>query len=539
MSEDRFTDLIQKKRPRPAVLLVLDGFGVAPDADGNAVTRANLANFTEYTKKYPVVNLKASGEAVGLMWGEMGNSEVGHLTIGAGRVFYQTLPRIETSIESGSFMENPNLIKIADFLKNSKGKLHIMGIMSSGKVHGYNKHAYALLDFAKKHKIKNTFVHAIMDGRDTLYNSGLGFIEELQGYMKKHRIGDLATISGRYYAMDRDNRWDRTEKAYRAIALGESESMTDDINGFIEESYAREVFDEQIPPTVITKHGEPLAKVEPGDAVIFFNFRPDRARQITKAFVLPEFQKFKREFIHNLHFTTMAQYEDGLPVDVVFPDEDLKNTLAEVLSNNDLVQLHIAETEKYAHVTFFMNGKRENPFPHEDRIIIPSPSIESYDLEPRMSAQKITDKIVEEVKKDNYDFIIANFANPDMVAHTGNYEATIEANEFIDTCVGNIVSEVLKKDGIVFITADHGNAEEVKNLQTADVDKEHSTNPVPFFIIANNLEGRHGLSGPVPNNDLSLLPTIGMLADVAPTIIEALGLPKPPEMTGTSLYNFE
>ncbi len=525
------------RRPRPAVLIIIDGFGIAPDGEGNAVTKAKMPTFEMLKQRYPVVTLKASGETVGLMWGEMGNSEVGHLTIGAGRVHFQTLPKIEKAIADKSFFENEKLLAAAEHVKKTKGTVHIFGLMSSGKVHAYNKHAYALLEFCKKQKIKDVAIHAVLDGRDTLYNSGAEFIDELQAKMKELKIGHLATLSGRFYSMDRDNRWDRTEKAYRAMVLGESDEQFDDPMDAIRASYAKEVFDEEFVPTVITKRGKPVATVQDGDAVVFFNFRPDRARQISKAFVLDDFNKFEREKIKNLYFASMTEYEDDLPTEVMFPTEELQNTLAEVLSDAGLVQLHIAETEKYAHVTFFLNGSHEDPFPHEDRVIIPSPKVPSYDEAPDMATRELTDRVLKEVKTDNYDVIILNFASPDMVAHTGNFDATVQAHETVDECVGKIVKAVLAQDGVVLITADHGNSEEVKNIQTGEMDKEHSTNPVPFFIIANHLEGQPGIAGDVPSGDLSLMPPIGMLADVAPTLLKMLGVDQPSDMTGTPLID--
>lgn len=522
-------------RPRPAVLMILDGFGVAPDSEGNAVTRAKMPFIHELIQRYPVVNVRASGECVGLMWGEMGNSEVGHLTIGAGRVYYQALPRIERAIKDESFFENQAFQHAIEQVQQSGGTLHIMGIMSAGKVHGYNTHCYALLELAKKSKLRDVAVHAFLDGRDALYNSGIDFITELKQKIDEIGIGRIASLSGRYYAMDRDNRWDRIEKAYNAVALGQSAEQYEDPLEAIRASYAKEVYDEEFVPTVITKGGQPLATIKPGDAVIFFNFRPDRARQITKAFVLPSFDKFPREYIQNLAYITMMEYEAGLPVEVAYPPVILTNTLAETISNAGLIQLHIAETEKYAHVTFFMNGAREDPFPNEDRAIIPSPKVASYDQQPEMSALLITDRVIKEIKTDNYDVIIMNYANSDMVAHTGNLEATIKAHEVLDQCVKRVVGEVLKKNGVVLITADHGNGEEVRNLQTGDIDKEHSTNPVPFFIVGNQFEGRAGLSGDVPGGDLSLMPPVGMLADITPTMLKILGIPQPPDMTGTPL----
>ncbi len=524
-----------ESRPRPAVLLVLDGFGVAPDGEGNAITRANAPNFKLLTERYPSMTLRASGDEVGLSWGEMGNSEVGHLAIGAGRVYYQTLPRINKAIVAGTFGDNPAFAEAMAAVKASGGTLHLMGLMSAGKVHSFDDHAFQLLKICKKNKVKDVAVHAILDGRDTLYNSGVDFIRTLEEQMKATGVGYLASMAGRFFAMDRDNRWDRIEKAYKAIALGESEHLTDDPLAALEESYARDVFDEEFEPTVVTKRGKPVATVKPGDAVIFFNFRPDRSRELVKAFVLPAFDQFAREYIKDLKFVTMTEYEAGLPVTVAYPPEPVKKCLAEVISEAGLVQLHIAETEKYAHVTFFMNGTREEPFPNEDRALVASPHVASYDKAPDMSTREVTERIIKEIKTENYDVIIANFASPDMVAHTGDLAATIKAIETVDECVGRIVQAVLEADGVLLITADHGNAEEVQNLQTHAIDKEHSTNPVPFWIVGKQFEGKPSIAGDVPNGDLSLMPPVGMLADVAPTLLAIIGIPKPDEMTGAPL----
>ncbi|MFZ2682250.1 MAG: 2,3-bisphosphoglycerate-independent phosphoglycerate mutase [Patescibacteria group bacterium] len=525
----------QTGRPRPAVLLVIDGFGVAPDSDGNAITRANTPNFKLLTERYPTMTLRASGDEVGLSWGEMGNSEVGHLAIGAGRVYYQTLPRINKAIVSGEFADNPAFAEAIAKVKASGGTLHLVGLMSAGKVHSFDDHAFQLLKVFKKNKLKDVAVHAILDGRDTLYNSGIDFVRTLEEQMKATGVGYLASMAGRYFAMDRDNRWDRIEKAYKAIVLGEGVHTTEDPLAALEESYAQDVFDEEFEPTVVTKRGKPVATVKPGDAVIIFNFRPDRSRELTKALVLPAFDNFAREYIQDLTVVTMAEYEAGLPVSVAFPPEAVTQCLAEVISAAGLVQLHIAETEKYAHVTFFMNGTREEPFPNEDRALIASPHVSSYDTVPAMSTYEVTERLIREIKTDNYDVIIANFANPDMVAHTGNLAATIQAIEAVDECVGKLVQAVLEADGVLCITADHGNAEEVQNLQTHAIDKEHSTNPVPFWIIGKQFEGRQSISGDVPDGDLSLMPPVGMLADVAPTLLAILDIPKPDQMTGTSL----
>jgi len=524
-----------KKRPRPAVLIVIDGFGIAPDADGNAITKAKTPTLDMLTQRYPTMLLRAAGETVGLPWGEMGNSEVGHITIGAGRIHYQLLPRIDNSIEDKSFFENEKFLSAIEHAKKNESTLHLMGILSAGKVHGYNRHCYALLELAKKHGVKDVAVHVFLDGRDSLYNSGIEFVESLQQKISELRIGRIATISGRYYAMDRDNRWDRTEKAYRAMTEGISAQTFEDPIEALKASYAKEVYDEEFIPVVITKQNKPVSMVDDKDAMIFFNYRSDRARQLTKAFVLPTFHKFDRTYIDNLYFVAMAEYEKGLPVEVAFQPETIKNTLCEVVSKKKMVQLHIAETEKYAHMTYFLNGKREKLFDQEDHVIIPSPRVSRYDEQPEMSAYKLTDRIIKEIKTSNYDTIFANFANPDMVAHTGNLEATIQAVEVVDDCLGKIIKEVLKQDGLIMITSDHGNAEEVKNLQTGGMDKEHSTNPVPLWVVANRLEGKSGVTGDIPNKDLSRVPPVGMLSDVTPTFLSLIGIEPPEEMTGSIL----
>lgn len=522
-------------RTRPVVLAILDGFGVAPDGEGNAVTQAKMPNINRFIQRYPAMTLKSSGETVGLMWGEMGNSQVGHLTIGAGRVYYQALPRIEQAIDNESFFENEQLLKAMEHAKANNGTLHVLGILSSGKVHGYDRHIYKVLEMAKKQKCKKVAVHAILDGRDALYNSGIEFLNTLKTVMKK-KGGELASVSGRFYAMDRDNRWERTEKAYNAIVRGEADYKVRDAEEAVKESYARDVFDEEMEPMVcMNRKEEPIATVQEGDAIIFTNFRADRARQITKALALPEFQNFKREWVKNVFITTFGEYEKGLPVHVAFDNEDLKGTLAEEISNAGLVQLHIAETEKYAHVTFFLNGEREQPFPQEDRQIVPSPQVAKYNEKPEMSSYEITDRVLKAIQSNNYDAIIINYAAPDMVAHTGDFEATVKAHEAVDECLGKIADAVLKKGGALLVTADHGNSEEVSNLQTGEVDKEHSTNPVPFLIISNELEGRSGPTGDIPNGDLSLVQPVGTLADVAPTMLDIMGLEPSPQMTGTPL----
>ncbi|MFA6429575.1 MAG: 2,3-bisphosphoglycerate-independent phosphoglycerate mutase [Patescibacteria group bacterium] len=521
-------------RLKPVVLAILDGFGVAPPAEGNAVADANMPVMRRLIESYPAMTVQASGMAVGLSWGEMGNSEVGHLTIGAGRVLYQNLPRINLSIESEEFFANPVFLKAINRVKETNGTLHLMGLVSPGGIHATQEHCYALLELCKRQQCRRVVVHAFLDGRDAIYNSGVNFIAELEAKMAELGVGAVASLAGRFYAMDRDNRWDRVQKAYEAIALGKGE-VAENAKTAIEASYAKGVYDEQIVPTVIVKDGKPLATVQSTDAVIFFNFRSDRARQITKAFTVPSFTKFERAYIQDLLFVTFTEFEKDLPVEVAYPSILIEYCLARLVSDAGLKQLHIAETEKYAHVTFFLNGMREDEFPGEDRAIIPSPRVSSYDQQPEMSAFQISERVVKEIGAGTYDFIALNFANPDMVGHTGNHEATIKANEAVDKALGQIVDAALAVGGAVVITADHGNAEEVKNLVTGEMDKEHSTNPVPFIIVAKELEGHKAPSGDVIGGDLSLTPPIGMLADTAPTVCQLLDIPPAPDMTGRSL----
>ena len=510
--------------------MILDGFGVAPDSDGNAITRADMPRWKELVRTYPTMTLRASGEEVGLSWGEMGNSEVGHLAIGAGRVYYQTFPRINRDIAAGEFFRNAAFLKAAEHARKNGSALHLIGLVSAGRVHAMDEHCHALLRFAKDQGIAKVYVHAILDGRDTIYNAGIDFVTTLQAKMAEFGLGKIASMSGRYFAMDRDNRWDRVEKAYNAMAKGEGETAADPVEA-LRASYAKEVYDEQFVPTVLDADG----RVKDGDAAIFFNFRPDRARELAKAFVLPDFDKFPRQQVKDLLFVTMAEYEAGLPVEVAYPPEKIENCLAKVLSDAGLKQLHIAETEKYAHVTFFLNGTYEQPFPGEDRAIIPSPQVASYDQAPAMSAVELTDRVTKEIQGGAYDFVAMNYANPDMVAHTGALEATVRAMETVDVCIGRVVDATLAAGGVVFLTADHGNAEELKNLRTGDIDKEHATNPVPFVIIGKEFAGKPSAAGEVPDGDLSLMQPVGMLADVAPTILAVLGIPQPPQMTGASL----
>ncbi|OGL88969.1 phosphoglycerate mutase (2,3-diphosphoglycerate-independent) [Candidatus Uhrbacteria bacterium RIFCSPLOWO2_02_FULL_51_9] len=525
----------QPARPRPVVLVICDGWGVAPDSDGNAITRAQLPNFNKWIREYPVMTIVASSTEVGLSWGEMGNSEVGHLNIGAGRVYYQTFPRINKEIASKEFFQNEAFKKAVEQVKKNNSKLHLIGILSPGNVHGSEEHCWSLLELAKQQGVTNVFVHAVLDGRDVGRDTAKIFVPRLQEKMKTIGVGQLASMSGRYYAMDRDNRWDRVEKAYNAMALGKADQTTEDPLKTIEEAYAKEKFDEEFIPTVITKGGEAVAKIEKGDVCICFNFRPDRSREITHAFVLPDFKDFQREKIEDLLFVTMAEYEGGLPVTVAYPPVVIKNCLAEVVSKANLKQFHVAETEKYAHITFFLNGTIEDPFPGEDRKIVPSPKVTSYAEKPEMSATGVAEETVKAIQSKRYDVIFCNLANADMVGHTGDFNATVKGVEAADKAMAMIVDATLAAGGVMLMTADHGNGEEVLNVSTGKMDKEHSTNPIPFLIIGASLKGQTGPTGDPPGGDLSQLPPVGMLADVAPTMLKILGIPQPEEMTGQAL----
>jgi 2,3-bisphosphoglycerate-independent phosphoglycerate mutase len=521
---------------KPVVLLICDGWGVAPASEGNAITRSVLPNISQAIRSYPVMTLHASGNEVGLVFGEVGYSEVGHLNIGAGRIYYQTLPRIDQDIAGGGFFSNQALLRAVQQVKERGSALHIIGLMSMGNVHASQEHAYALLKLcASKGLRSNVFVHPILDGRDTAFNAGKQCVENLLSEMKSCGVGTIASLSGRYYAMDRDNRWDRIEKAYRAIACGEAEKTAPDALSAIEASYAAEVYDEEFLPTVITHKGKPVATVKKGDAVIFFNFRPDRARELTEAFVLPAFNRFQREYIEDVAFITMAEYDKNLPAIPAYPPMVIHNCLAEVVSKAGLRQVHIAETEKYAHVTFFLNGTIETPFEGEERVLIPSPRVVSYAEQPQMSAAKVAEETIKRIDSGGYDLIVVNFANADMVGHTGNITAAIAGCEAIDKAFGVITEHTLAHNGVVIMTADHGNAEEMINFQTSQIDKEHSVSPVPLFIIGSDFEGQAGPGGDPIDGDLSVLPPVGVLADVAPTVLKLMGIEQPPEMTGQPL----
>ncbi len=521
---------------QPAALIVIDGFGVAAPSRGNAITLAKTPNLDRLMEQYPTMTLQAAGDAVGLPWGEMGNSEVGHLSLGAGTIIYQDLPRITRAIVDGSFFTNPVFRQGIANVKEHRSRLHLTGLFSPAGVHSFDEHAFALVELCQRQKVKDVFIHAILDGRDSPYNSGLTFIAKLQQKLKEIGLGRIASLSGRYYAMDRDNRWDRTRLAYEAMALGRGPTAVDPAAA-IQASYAAGLFDEQFVPTVITSEGRPVATIGNHDTVIFFNFRSDRARQLTKAFVLPGFEKFPRpDYLRDLTFITMTEYEKNLPVSIAFPPATVTAPLAKVFSDAGLKQLHVAETEKYAHVTFFFNGGIEAAFPGEDRILVPSPSVPRYDQKPDMAARDITDRLIQAINTGQYGFIVVNFANPDMIGHTGNMAATIKAVEIVDDCLGQIVAAVLSINGLVMITGDHGNAEAKIDPQTGAVSKEHSANPVPLVVIANDLPPALLARHRAPMRDLSTLTPVGVLADVAPTLLHLVGLPVPSSMTGHNLF---
>lgn len=513
----------------PVVLVVLDGWGVSENEKNNPIAEAETPTIQKLNDFYPHLTLQASGISVGLPWGEPGNSEVGHMTIGSGKILYQNMPRITMAIQNGEFFENKMLLKAMENAKKNDSALHLMGLFGKGAVHSYADHLYALLEMARDQKLKKVFVHVFTDGRDSLNTSGAESIKELQKKMDKIGVGKIASLVGRFFAMDRNNNWDRTEKAYNLMVNGIGEQI-EDPEKYLKESYKKEIFDEYVEPAVVVENGEPIGKIQGKDSVIFFNFREDRARQITKAFVLPGFMKFKRElFLKNLEFVTMVEYEEDLPVHVAFEPNVITDCLGKILSQHKKNQLRLAETEKFAHVTYFFNGGQENAFPHEDRAIIPSlTNVKSYDKAPEMSAEKITDKALEALEKEKYDFILINFANPDMVGHTGDEKATVKAIEAVDNCLEKIIPKVIGKNGCLLITSDHGNAEEVKNSHTGETDTEHSVNPVPLWFVApdNHSETANKKEHAEPD---------GLLSDIAPTILDIMEIKKPDEMTGESL----
>ena len=506
---------------KPTVLMILDGFGLNKKTEGNAVAQANTPNIDRLMKEYPFVEGNASGLAVGLPDGQMGNSEVGHLNMGAGRIVYQELTRITKEIKDGDFFKNPELLAAVANVKENHSDLHLYGLLSDGGVHSHITHLYGLLELAKREGVEHVYVHCFLDGRDTSPTSGKDFIDALEAKMKEIGVGKIATICGRYYAMDRDNRWDRVEQAYRALTAGEGVRAASAPEA-IRASYADDKTDEFVLPTVIEEQGAPVATIKDNDSIIFFNFRPDRAREITRTFCMDEFDGFDRGPRRRVKYVCFSEYDVTIPnKEIAFKKIELQNTFGQFLADNGRKQARIAETEKYAHVTFFFNGGVEEPNPGEDRILVPSPKVATYDLQPQMSAPGVCDKLVEAIQSEKYDVIIIIFANPDMVGHTGILEAAIKAVETVDSCVGRAVEALLKVNGQMFICADHGNAEQLIDYETGGSFTAHTINPVPFILV--NYDPKYTLKEG------------GCLADIIPTMIEMMGMEQPKEMTGTSL----
>lgn len=500
-------------------LIVLDGFGIGEEYEGNAVCAANIPNFSRLRKEFPYTKLVASGLAVGLPQGQMGNSEVGHLNIGAGRTIYQELTRITKSIENEEFLNKKEFLDAIKNARENNSKLHLMGLLSDGGVHSHNKHLYALLKLAKKNNLEKVYVHCFLDGRDVPPSSAKEYLAELEEKMKEIGVGEIATISGRYYAMDRDKRWDRTKMAYEALTLGKGIRGGSSVE-IINRAYGDNETDEFVKPSVVIKKDKPVATIDSRDSIIFFNFRPDRARQITRAFVDKTFEDFNRDRLDDVFFVCMTQYDKEIKnVEIAFKPQMYSNTLGEYLSSKGLKQLRIAETEKYAHVTFFFNGGVEKPNPGEDRVLIPSPKVATYDLKPEMSAYEVKDEVIRRIREDKYDLVVLNLANPDMVGHTGDLKAAVKALETVDNCLGEIIDEILKIKGSALITSDHGNVEEMLDKESGKKVTAHTTNEVPCIIVG---EG-----------DVKLRE--GILADIAPTLLEMLRIEIPREMTGKSL----
>jgi 2,3-bisphosphoglycerate-independent phosphoglycerate mutase len=507
-------------RPKPVALIIMDGFGLRGEVIGNAVAQASKPNYDRYWAEYPHTTLTACGEAVGLPEGQMGNSEVGHLNIGAGRIVYQDLTRISKSIRDGDFFENEAIIGAVRQAKLNNKKLHLLGLLSDGGVHSHISHLFALLEVCKKEDFHQVYIHAFLDGRDVAPDSAKVYMEQLLSKMAEVGVGELATVQGRYYAMDRDKRWERTEKSYRSMVYGEGPHYTDPLQAIMD-SYTNSIFDEFVVPTVIVKaDGAPAGLIESGDSVICFNFRPDRSIQISNVLTNAEFPGFDRgaHFPFGLYFVCLTTYSDTVVGYVAYGPKNLDNTLGEVLVHNHLTQLRIAETEKYPHVTFFFSGGRDHELPGETRILVNSPKVATYDLQPEMSAFELAEAAVREIEAERQDVIIMNFANPDMVGHSGLLEPTIKAVEATDTCMSRVVEAVLAKGGIALITADHGNADLVTNADGSR-NTAHTTNPVPFIVTSKHVTLRHD----------------GILADIAPTILKLLELQQPAEMTGTTL----
>ena len=506
------------------LLMIMDGVGLNDEEKGNAFKLANTPNLDRLTIKYPNTHIKTSGMAVGLPEGQMGNSEVGHTNIGAGRIVYQELTRITKEIEDGNFFSNEALLDAMQKVKENNSTLHIVGLLSDGGVHSHINHLFGLLEMAKREELENVYVHAILDGRDTPPTSAVDYVKQLEEKMKELGVGKIATLSGRYYAMDRDNRWERVKMAYDAMAFGKGQEFRI-AQKAIETSYEAQEFDEFVKPVVITdSEDEPLTTVSDNDSIIYFNFRPDRARELTKAFKLEGFDGFETKDIKNLTFVTMTQYDESIKnVEVAYKPQVLVNTFGEYISKKGYTQLRTAETEKYAHVTFFFNGGKEEPYEGESRILVNSPKVATYDLQPEMSAYEVTDNVVKAIENKEYDVIIMNYANGDMVGHTGNLEKTIEAVEALDECVGRVISKIEEVGGEALITADHGNCELMVDLKTGEPITSHSTYDVPLIVVSDRIKTLNS----------------GRLCDLTPTLLTMMGEEIPEEMTGVSLVEIK
>ena len=505
-------------------LIIMDGFGINPTTEGNAIYQQGTPKLDALMAKYPTTQLGASGMDVGLPDGQMGNSEVGHLNIGAGRIVYQELTRITKDIQDGVFFQKPPLVKAMDTAIATGKAVHLMGLLSDGGVHSHNTHLYALLEMCKQRGVKEVYVHCFLDGRDVPPSSGIDYVKELQDKLAEIGVGKIATVMGRYWAMDRDNLWDRVQKAYDAMVLGKGQATAETGAQAVEQSYAIKETDEFVKPTVVLENGQPTGMIKEGDSVIFFNFRPDRARQLTRTFIQPDFNGFERaNGYFPVNFVSMTQYDETFTgLEIVNPPATMENTLGEYLAKMGKTQLRIAETQKYAHVTFFFNGGVEKENENEDRVLIPSSKVATFDMKPDMSAYEITEKAVELINEKKYDVMILNFANCDMVGHTGIMDAAMKAVETVDNCVDTVVNAILANGGRVFVTADHGNADQMVDPVTGEPFTAHTTNPVPFIAIGEDMIGKELRDG-------------GRLADIAPTMLASMGLEVPADMTGTSL----
>ena len=511
---------------KPITLVVLDGWGESKDSRGNPVLHAKLPTIEYLNQNYPRINLQASGIAVGLPWLQYGNSEVGHQVMGTGQITFQSLPRISSSIGDGSFFKNEVLLQTFKHVKENKSKLHLMGLVSDGGVHSHIDHLFALMELSRWEGLSNqTFIHAFTDGRDTPTHSGEEFLTRVQAATG----GNIATVMGRFYAMDRNNNWDRIQLAYDAMVNGKGIQATNPLTA-IRDQYNEDSGDEYIKPIVVTHaNGQPKALIQDNDAIIFFNYRPDRARQLTKSFVLKDFKEFPVKKFNNLDFTAFGEYEKGLPIKLAFPPQEITERLSRILADHNLSQLKIAETEKYAHVTYFFNGGIEKPFPQEDQVLIPSKNVQNYAELPEMSAYEVTKTLLDTLKQKDYDFILLNFANPDMVGHTGDFDAGVRALEVVDECLKKVIKAILAKKGCLLITADHGNVEHMINLKTGEIDTEHSNEPVPCWLVTPDNKGSRGEQCP-----LGTTPQ-GMLLDVPATILDLFEIKKSPKMLGMSL----